>query len=217
MFKPIRIRCQSARTTHWPPTATSSRSRKVLTKACCSACKRSGGVPGAEKGTLAIMAGGRAEDIERARPIVMHMAQRFTRMGDSGAGQATKLCNQVIVGSLLPVIAEVSRKAGVRPERPMSIAVIASQQAITACPISAATVALLGILGPSGITLGQILLVCIPSTFLGCMIGALSVAWKGKELADDPGYRKLLAEGKLEEVAAPRRLTGAELPSLGTT
>lgn len=71
----------------------------------------SGGVPGAEKGTLAIMAGGRAEDIERVRPIVMHMAQRFTRMGDSGAGQATKLCNQVIVGSLLPVIAEAIRLA----------------------------------------------------------------------------------------------------------
>lgn len=71
----------------------------------------SGGVPGAEKGTLAIMAGGRAEDIERARPVVMHMAQRFTRMGDAGAGQATKLCNQVIVGSLLPVIAEAVRLA----------------------------------------------------------------------------------------------------------
>jgi 3-hydroxyisobutyrate dehydrogenase len=71
----------------------------------------SGGVPGAEKGTLAIMAGGKAEDIERVRPIVMLMAQRFTRMGDSGAGQATKLCNQVIVGSLLPVIAEAIRLA----------------------------------------------------------------------------------------------------------
>lgn len=71
----------------------------------------SGGVPGAEKGTLAIMAGGRAEDVERARPIAMHLAQRFTRMGDSGAGQATKLCNQVIVGSLLPVIAEAIRLA----------------------------------------------------------------------------------------------------------
>lgn len=71
----------------------------------------SGGVPGAEKGTLAIMAGGRAEDIERVRPIVMLMAQRFTRMGDPGAGQATKLCNQVIVGSLLPVIAEAIRLA----------------------------------------------------------------------------------------------------------
>jgi 3-hydroxyisobutyrate dehydrogenase len=71
----------------------------------------SGGVPGAEKGTLAIMAGGRAEDIERARPIVMHLAQRFTRMGDAGAGQVTKLCNQIIVGSLFPVLAEAIRLA----------------------------------------------------------------------------------------------------------
>lgn len=71
----------------------------------------SGGVPGAEKGTLAIMAGGRPEHIERARPVVMHLAQRFTRMGDSGAGQVTKLCNQIIVGSLLTVIAEAVRLA----------------------------------------------------------------------------------------------------------
>jgi 3-hydroxyisobutyrate dehydrogenase len=71
----------------------------------------SGGVPGAEKGTLAIMAGGRAADIERARPVVMQLAQRFTRMGDAGAGQVTKLCNQIIVGSLFPVIAEAIRLA----------------------------------------------------------------------------------------------------------
>jgi 3-hydroxyisobutyrate dehydrogenase len=71
----------------------------------------SGGVPGAEKGTLVVIAGGKAEDIERARPVVMHLAQRFTRMGDSGAGQVTKLCNQVIVGSLFPVIAEAIRLA----------------------------------------------------------------------------------------------------------
>jgi 3-hydroxyisobutyrate dehydrogenase len=71
----------------------------------------SGGVPGAEKGTLAIMAGGNVEDIERARPVVMHLAQRFTRMGDAGAGQVTKLCNQIIVGSLFPVLAEAVRLA----------------------------------------------------------------------------------------------------------
>jgi 3-hydroxyisobutyrate dehydrogenase len=71
----------------------------------------SGGVPGAEKGTLAIMAGGSVEDIERARPVVMHLAQRFTRMGDAGAGQVTKLCNQIIVASLFPVIAEAIRLA----------------------------------------------------------------------------------------------------------
>lgn len=71
----------------------------------------SGGVAGAEKGTLAIMAGGREAHVERVRPVVMHLAQRFTRMGDSGAGQATKLCNQVIVGSLIAVIAEAVRLA----------------------------------------------------------------------------------------------------------
>jgi 3-hydroxyisobutyrate dehydrogenase len=71
----------------------------------------SGGVSGAEKGTLAIMAGGKAEHVERVRPVVMHLAQRFTRMGDSGAGQTTKLCNQIIVGSLIAVIAEAVRLA----------------------------------------------------------------------------------------------------------
>lgn len=71
----------------------------------------SGGVSGAEKGTLAIMAGGKPEHVERVRPVVMHLAQRFTRMGASGAGQTTKLCNQIIVGSLVAVIAEAVRLA----------------------------------------------------------------------------------------------------------
>jgi 3-hydroxyisobutyrate dehydrogenase len=71
----------------------------------------SGGVAGAEQGTLAVMAGGRAEHIERVRPAVMHLAQRFTRMGESGAGQTTKLCNQIISGSLIAVIAEAVRLA----------------------------------------------------------------------------------------------------------
>ena len=71
----------------------------------------SGGTVGAEQGTLAIMAGGKPADVERARPVVAHLAQRFTRMGDAGAGQVTKLCNQVIVGCLFPVIAEAVRLA----------------------------------------------------------------------------------------------------------
>jgi 3-hydroxyisobutyrate dehydrogenase len=71
----------------------------------------SGGVAGAEQGTLAIMAGGRPGHIERVRPVVMHLAARFTRMGDSGAGQVAKLCNQAIVGSLVAVIAEAIRLA----------------------------------------------------------------------------------------------------------
>jgi len=71
----------------------------------------SGGTVGAEQGTLAIMAGGRSEDIEFVRPLVAELASRFTRMGGSGTGQVTKLANQVIVASLLPVIAEALRLA----------------------------------------------------------------------------------------------------------
>ncbi|MDA7087427.1 NAD(P)-dependent oxidoreductase [Pseudomonas sp. SA3-5] len=67
----------------------------------------SGGTPGAEAGSLAIMAGGREEDVERARPILAHLGQRLTRMGDVGAGQVTKLCNQMIVACNALVIAEV--------------------------------------------------------------------------------------------------------------
>jgi anaerobic C4-dicarboxylate transporter DcuA len=116
-----------------------------------------------------------------------------------------------IVYALLPVIAEVSRSAGVRPERPLSISTIASQQAITASPISAATVALLGLLSPSGVGLHQILLICIPSTLLGSLLGALSVMWMGPELKDDPGYQERLAKGLIESNAATVKLEGKAL------
>ena len=116
-----------------------------------------------------------------------------------------------IVYALLPVIAEVSRSAGVRPERPLSIATIASQQAITASPISAATVALLGLLTPAGIHLHQILLICIPSTLLGSLLGALSVMWKGPELKDDPIYQVRLAKGLIAPTTSKVKLTGAAL------
>jgi 3-hydroxyisobutyrate dehydrogenase len=71
----------------------------------------SGGTKGAEEGTLAIMAGGAAADVERARPYVLAMARRFTHMGPTGAGQTTKLCNQVIVGCAMAVLAEATRLA----------------------------------------------------------------------------------------------------------
>jgi anaerobic C4-dicarboxylate transporter DcuA len=101
--------------------------------------------------------------------------------------------------AILPVIAEVSREAGVRPERPLSISVIASQQAITASPISAATVALLGLLSGSKVTLLDILAICIPATLLGVIAGAFAVSRVGVELKDDPIYQARLASGELQE------------------
>ena len=74
--------------------------------------------------------------------------------------------------SVLPVIAEVARETKIRPERPLGIAVIASQQAITASPISAATVALLGLLTGFNISLLDILIITIPSTLCGVFLGA---------------------------------------------
>jgi 3-hydroxyisobutyrate dehydrogenase len=71
----------------------------------------SGGTKGAEEGTLAVMAGGDAADIERIRPYVLAMARRLTHMGPTGAGQMTKLCNQVIVGCAMAVLAEATRLA----------------------------------------------------------------------------------------------------------
>ncbi|MBR0780476.1 NAD(P)-dependent oxidoreductase [Bradyrhizobium iriomotense] len=71
----------------------------------------SGGTKGAEEGTLAIMAGGDIADVERVRTYVLAMARRFTHMGPIGAGQTTKLCNQVIVGCAMAVLAEATRLA----------------------------------------------------------------------------------------------------------
>ena len=75
---------------------------------------------GAEEGSLAIMAGGDAADIDRARPHIMAMAARLTHMGPLGAGQTTKLCNQIIVGCTMTVLAEATRlasNAGIDPAR----------------------------------------------------------------------------------------------------
>ena len=101
--------------------------------------------------------------------------------------------------SLLPVIAEVALETKIRPERPLAIATIASQQAITASPISAATVALLGMLSGFGVTLFDILKICIPATIIGVLVGALYSMRVGKELADDPEYIKRVQEGLLND------------------
>ena len=126
--------------------------------------------------------------------------------------------------SVLPVIAEVARETGIRPERPMGIAVIASQQAITASPISAATVALLSMLAGYDITLFDILKISIPCTLLGVLVGALYSMRVGKELKDDPVYQARLKSGELSganyctaEVANPGKALPSVLLFLGAT
>ena len=126
--------------------------------------------------------------------------------------------------SVLPVIAEVARETGIRPERPMGIAVIASQQAITASPISAATVALLSMLAGYHITLFDILKISIPCTLVGVLAGAIYSMRVGKELKDDPVYQARLKSGELSganyctaEVANPGKALTSVLLFLGAT
>ena len=108
--------------------------------------------------------------------------------------------------SVLPVIAEVARRTGVRPERPLSMAVIASQVGIVASPIAAATVAMLTILSTRyEITLGQILGITIPATMVGLFLAALVTNMLGKELKDDPEFQRRMQDPefrkKMDETA----------------
>lgn len=112
-----------------------------------------------------------------------------------------------IVYPLLPVIYEVAHENGIRPERPMAIATIASQQAITASPVSAATAAMIGLLAGHGMGLVQILLICVPSTVMAVLIAAFVQLRVGKELKDDPEYQRLLASGELQP---PAKESGGE-------
>ena len=110
-----------------------------------------------------------------------------------------------VIYALLPVIAEVSRAANIRPERPLSISVIAGFQGVRASPISAATVFMLGFLSVQGVSLTHLLAITIPSTFLATLVGALSVAWRGKNLDEDPEYQARLASGSREAAGAGSR------------
>ncbi len=103
-----------------------------------------------------------------------------------------------IAYSLLTVIAEVATETKIRPERPLGIAVIASQQAITASPISAATVALLGLLSGYDITMFDILIISIPATLTGVLAGAFFSLRVGKDLMNDPEYLRRLEAGEIQ-------------------
>ncbi len=103
--------------------------------------------------------------------------------------------------STLPVIAEVAKGQGIRPSRPLAIATVASQIAITASPISAAVIFFASELEKIGVSYLQLLMICIPTTFTACMLGAVVTNFLGKELKDDPVYQERLAQGLVSEVA----------------
>lgn len=124
-------------------------------------------------------------------PIVCYIFTLF-----SGTGH--------IAYSLLPIISEIAIESKIRPERPLSISVIASQQAITASPISAATSALLTaeLLGGKGIELSDILIIAIPATLLGVIVGAIVMSFVGIDLEKDSRYQEFLKKQQDKKITA---------------
>src|SRR5262245_38969362 len=147
-----------------------------------------------------------AERIMRKRPqYITFVAPIVTYLLVFASGTAH------VIYALLPVIAEVARNGKIRPERPLSISVVAGFQGVIASPISAATVAMLGFLLAEGISLPRLLAITIPSTFLGVVIGSLSVAWRGKNLDADPEYQKRLATGEVKPPQEQAPIEGKDL------
>jgi anaerobic C4-dicarboxylate transporter DcuA len=121
--------------------------------------------------------------------------------------------------SILPIIAEVAIKARIRPERALSMSVTAAHMGITASPVSAATAALLTVLGSSGIKLADILLICIPATVIGVIVGIIFVYKRGKELDKDPEFLERMkdpafAKNLDTEVKGEIALKPGAIPSL---
>ena len=107
-----------------------------------------------------------------------------------------------IVYPLLPVIYETAHQSGIWLEWPMAVATIASQQAITASPVAAATAAMIGLFAEKGLTqwgLPQILMVCVPATLIGVLAAAIVSMFVGKDLKDDPEYQARLRAGTIPQ------------------
>lgn len=144
----------------------------------------------------AMQAAGGLDYLVRVATRVLHRNPRYITF----IAPAVTYAFTVVAGtghvaySVLPVIAEVSRRNGIRPERPLSMAVIASQFAIVASPVAAAVVSVVHYLEPQHITLIDVLKVTVPSTILGIGLACVFVNRMGKELADDPGYQQRLKD-----------------------
>lgn len=114
--------------------------------------------------------------------------------------------------SLMPIIAEIAQTNKIRPERPLSLSVIAASLGITCSPVSAATAALISqdLLGAKGVELGTVLMICIPTAFISILVAAFVENHVGKELEDDPEYKRRVAAGLINPQAACEEVQKAE-------
>lgn len=116
-----------------------------------------------------------------------------------------------IVYSLLPIIAEVAAIQRVRPERPLSVSVIASHLAITGSPMSAATASLVAILAYSSASI-HIMMICIPASICGIFVSILAVRKKGLELDKDPIFLEKMKDPEFARSMDPMQVEEGAIP-----
>lgn len=122
-----------------------------------------------------------------------------------------------VVYTMFPIIYDISIKQNIRPERPMAVSSIASQMGISASPVSVAVVSIVGFMAAAGYeyNLLQILAVSIPATCIGVLAAALISYKRGKDLADDEAFQKMIADPEQRKYVYGEQesLQGKKLPS----
>ncbi|MCS2159554.1 anaerobic C4-dicarboxylate transporter [Scandinavium sp. H11S7] len=150
-------------------------------------------------------AGGLNVMMQCAEKLLRKHPQHITLLAPFTTWTLTFLCGTGhVVYTMFPIIADIALKKGIRPERPMAVASVASQMAITASPVSVAVVSLVSILGAQhGIghawSILDILAVSVPASLFGVAIAALWSLRRGKDLADDPEFQSRLSDPKQRE------------------
>lgn len=141
---------------------------------------------------------------------LVQLAERLLRKHPANITILAPLCTfflTVLVGTghvvytLMPIIADIALKKGIRPERPCAVASVASQVGITCSPISAAVVAFTTISAANGfnISIPQVLMVTLPACICGILAAALCSYNRGLDLDKDPEFQALIADPEQRE------------------
>ena len=144
-------------------------------------------------------AGGLDFLVRVAEKLLRKKPSAITFLGPLISSMFVVFCGTSYVAfAVYPVIAEVAAEAKIRPERPMSMAVIASGIAITASPMSAATAGMIATLSMYGVSFFQILAVSMPAFVIGTLCGCAFVYKRGAELENDPEFQRRVASGEYQ-------------------
>lgn len=141
-------------------------------------------------------AGGLNVMMQFAERLLRRHPQHITLLAPFTTWSLTFLCGTGhVVYTMFPIISDIAIKKGIRPERPMAVASVASQMAITASPVSVAVVSLVSIIGANhGIghaySILEILAISVPASLVGVLIAALWSLRRGKDLDKDPDFQK---------------------------